>query len=256
MNSAVRLVKQLLIVIIILGVFGFAGFRIANNIHPPTPTPTPDPRASLAPLEILEIDLLPVGNLDYDVVAKIKNPNAGYGSGDVRYQLRLFFDATGGTESYEERDGSFYILPGQTGYYVISPVRSNRIFTRAEIRVVSVDWQQLTALAAQQVSLVVSGTQLIPASAKFLGTVVNTSDFDISQADVTVILFNTAQHPIAANRTEIRTFLAKTSRGFEVSWSSPIPGVASNSYVEATTNLFENSTFLRTYGTPGDPRQF
>ncbi len=245
MNPAVRLFKQFLIAFIILAVLGFAGFRVGQRLNPPTPTPTPDPRASLAPLEVLETDLLPVAALDYDVVAKIKNPNASYGSPTVQYELSLM-NADG--KEVLRNTGSLYILPGQTKYVLFSPLKTAEPVSQATVRIANVDWQQLDALAAQQVSLVVTGTQFISAFSKFRGTVLNNSDFDISQADITVILFDVAQHPIAANRSEIRTFLAKTARGFEVSWSLPISGAGTNAYVEATTNLFENSTFLRTYG--------
>ena len=245
MNVAVRTTKQLLIACIIVGVLGFAGFRAASTIRPATPTPTPDPRASLMPLEILKTDLVSVGARDYDVVAKIINPNASYGSSKVRYELSLVNDA--GTEMLHTT-GTFYILPGQTKYVLISPIKTDEPVAHAAIIITDVDWQQLDELAARQVSFVVTGTQYVEATFKFRGLVFNSSDFDVSHADVTVILLDADQRPIAANRTEIRTFLAKTSRGFEVSWPLQITGVATT-YVEATTNLFENSTFLRTYGT-------
>ncbi len=253
MNPIVRIVKQFLIAFIILGVLGFASVKITQSLYPATPTPTPDPRASLAALETIETTVLRVADLDYDVLAKIKNPNASYGSPTVRYELSLT-NVTG--KEVFHNTGTFYILPGQTKYVLLSPLKTTEQVSQATVRIADTDWQQLDELATQQVSFVVTGTQFTPASSKLRGTVLNNSDFDISQADITVILFDEVQHPIAANRTEIRTFLAKTSRGFEVSWSSPISGATLNAYVEATTNLFENSTFLRTYGSQQDFQKY
>ncbi|MEK7582931.1 MAG: hypothetical protein AAB483_00800 [Patescibacteria group bacterium] len=246
MNVAVRTTKQFLIALIIVGVLGFIGLRAASTISPATPTPTPDPHASLAALETVETTVLRVADLDYDVVAKIKNPNASYGSSRVRYELSLMDDA--GKEILHNT-GAFYILPGQTKYVLLSPLKTAEPVSKAALRISEVDWQQLDVLATRQVTFVVTGTQFIPASSKLRGSVLNNSDFDLAQADVTVVLLDALRRPVSANRTEIRTFLAKTTRGFEVSWSSPIIGSISSTYVEATTNLFENSTFLRTYGT-------
>ncbi|MBI4120214.1 MAG: hypothetical protein HY454_01990 [Parcubacteria group bacterium] len=58
------------------------------------------------------------------------------------------------------------------------------------------------------------------------------------------------------NRTEIRTFLANTARGFEDSWYRPFGGQVNRVEVEAHTNIFENSNFLRQYQQPERFQQF
>jgi hypothetical protein len=80
------------------------------------------------------------------------------------------------------------------------------------------------------------------------GSVFNNSDFDLNKVDVAVILFDESGEPIAVEKTEIATFLARTTRGFEVTWFSPFVGKVVRVDAEANTNVFENSNFLRQYG--------
>jgi len=80
------------------------------------------------------------------------------------------------------------------------------------------------------------------------GSVTNNSNFDLNRVETMVLLFDQSDSVIAANRTEILTFLAKTSRGFEVTWFAPFVGQVSRVEAEANTNIFENSNFLRQYG--------
>ena len=81
-----------------------------------------------------------------------------------------------------------------------------------------------------------------------LKIVFNSSDLDLNRVDVTVVVLDTSQEPIAVSKTNIFTFLARTSRGFEVAWFTPFVGQVNRIDAEADANVFENSNFLRTYG--------
>ena len=244
-----RITKQAFILVIFLVLLAGAGFAVRQAIAPPPPTPTPDPRALLLPIQVLETHKITSGERDYDILVKVRNPNTEYGSGDVQYALSGFYDATGSNEGKEEvRIGSFSILPGQTQYLVFSPIRTIRETTRFELRIVTVDWQKLDPLAAEAVDFVV--TNLAWTENKLAGNVYNTTDFDLTKAEVIGILFDSSDRPIAINRTDIRTFIAHTTRGFEMSWSSKFAGTPVREYAEAHVNVFENDNFIRAYGVP------
>lgn len=253
MLPGLRIIKRALLVAVSIGlVIGL--FVVYKNLTPePAPTPTPDPRAQLEPLQILSVDLLRVDEGDYDVVARIKNPNQEFGSGDVQYTLQLFYDGTGGVENIQEQQGSFYVLPGQTKYIIISPIFSQHELRKAKIDIASIDWQELDTLALQGVNFVVTNSVFSTKPqknvfAQLRGFVANNSDFDVNRADVVVILFDSKDHPIAVQRSELHTFLAHTTRGFETSWFSPFDGDVARTYVEAHANLFLQSSFMRIYG--------
>lgn len=234
----------------VFAVLLIAGFFAFRAVRPPVATPTPDPRATLAPVAVVTSRFFEIASGDYDFLAKVRNPNPGYGSPQVRYELTL--EGTDGQQVIQQR-GSFYILPGQVKYVLVSPIKTDAPAVRASMRITGIEWHQFDELALRGVDFVVTGTQFSSTphgqvTAKVRGLVVNQSDFDISQVDVVVALLSRDGQPTAANRTEIRTFIAKTTRGFEAAWISPV-AAPERIVVEANANLFNNDTFIRTYGT-------
>src|SRR3989344_2125164 len=223
MFMGTRAIKRLLLLFVGVGLVIIAVLYGGKFFSGPVATTTPDPRDSLDPVNVISLNLLHVAGRDYDILARVQNPNSTYGSGDVQYTLKLFYNITGGTESFQEQNGSFYILPGQTKYIVITPVASQNILTRAEMHISGVDWRELDVLALEGVSFVITNSSYSenPQDGVFgrlRGFVSNNSDFDVNRADVAVILFDSSNNPIAVNRTELYTFLAHTNRGFETSW--------------------------------------
>ena len=245
-----RLLKQASLFIIFLIIVGGGLVATGRALHDPTPTPTPDPRELLAPLIITDTYLFQVANNDYDFLAQVQNPNETYGAGSVTYRLS-FFDEAGTPVS--QKTNTFYILPGQTKFVIETPLRFASPISKAEMKITGVQWQELDPLALIGVDLVVTNEQFQKRTGPTIfgvvsGIVNNTSDFDVSSVQVVIVLLDAKDIPVAANRTEIRTFLADTRRGFESSWTAPLTVSVSKTYVEANTNLFLNDTFIRAHG--------
>lgn len=250
MSPSQRLSKQLIIAFVFFLILGGIGFGIYRSFVPPAPAPTPNPTVNLAPIQIVFTKLLNIQNNDYDFLAKVLNPNAQYGSSGAEYELTFYNSAN---QKILSKTGSFYILPGQSKYVIDSPIRLQEAAARTDFKIKSVDWQKLDSLAAGGVPLLVrnsafSQVRQAGVFAKSGGDIFNGSDFDINKVDVLVVLLDQNSQPVAVNKTEIRTFLARTSRGFEVTWFSPFVGQVSRVDAEANTNVFENSNFLRQYG--------
>lgn len=250
MEEGRRKWKQVVVAAIFFLIVGGLSFLIYRGVRLPSPTPTPNPTINLAPIEIVFTKLFNVENNDYDFLAKVTNSNTDYGSPDVGYEITFFNFA--GNQIFQ-KTGDFYILPGQTKYLIESPLRFQEPVTRADLVIKSVDWQKLNPLAIGGVDLIAGNYSYVPVLqsgtfGKVGGSIFNNSDFDLNKADVTIVLFDGSDLPIATNRTEVLTFLAKTSRGFEAVWFIPFVGNVSRVDVEANTNIFENSNFLRQYG--------
>lgn len=191
------------------------------------------------PLQVSEEKLLKIGPGDYDFVAKIVNPNVSYGSSQVTYSVAL---AGLGT-----RQGTTYILPGQTKYIVLTSIRTDGEASSAGLRVNSVEWEKLD-IPSGEVNLINRRGDFSATDSFFEGVVFNDSNYDFDSVEVSVILFDSSSEIIGVNRTEIRTLLAKTERSYKVTWPSQIANV-SRTGVQISTNLFENSNFIRSYGT-------
>lgn len=250
MEEGQRKRKQAFVAVIFFLIVGGLSFLIYRGVRPPLPAPTPNPTINLAPIQIIDRWLLNVENNDYDFLAKVTNPNTDYGSPDVEYEIS-FFNASGAKVS--QKVGSFYILPGQTKYIIDSPLKFQERINRADLVIKSADWQKLGSLAITGVNTVVknsSYTQILQPGifGKVGGEVLNGSDFDLNKVNISVVLFNSGNNPLAVGQTEINTFLAKTSRGFEITWFVPFVGNVSRVDAEANTDVFENSNFLRQYG--------
>jgi hypothetical protein len=257
MTPGQRTTKQFFIALLFLVIVGGIGFLIYKGVKPVPPVATPNPTINLIPIEVSFRKLFNVENNDYDFLAKVTNPNTDYGSSDVEYKLS-FLDSAGKTVS--TKTGSFYILPGQTKYVIDSPLKFNQPISNAVFRITSVNWQKLDPLATGGVPLIVrdsSYTQLsMPGTfGKVGGTIYNSSDFDINKVDVAVVLLDQSGQPLAVNKTEISTFLTKTTRGFEIPWPAPFVGQVGSAYAEANANVFESSNFLRKYGGSQQPFQ-
>lgn len=250
MDEAQRKTKQLVIAFVFFLILGGISFGIYRSVVPAPPPPTPNPTVNLVPLGVVYTKLFNVQNNDYDFLAKVSNPNAGYGSGNVEYAL-TFYNV--GNQQVSSKTGSFYILPGQTKYVIDSPLKFEQPVSRADLQIKSVDWQKLDPLSVSGVSLLVRNVSFSQVNqpgvfAKAGGEIFNASDFDLNRVDVAIVLLDQAGSPIAINKTEIRTFLARTTRGFEATWFAPFVGQVNRVDAETTTNVFENSNFLRRYG--------
>src|SRR3989344_2109834 len=146
-----RLNKQIFVAVIFFLIVGGLGFGIFKIVVPPVPTPTPNPTINLTPIQIVSQKLLNIKDTDYDFIAKVRNSNTDYGSGNVEYIVSLY-DFSG--QLLSAKNGSFYIFPGQTKYIVISPLMLDIAIDRAEIKIKSVDWQQLSQIAINGVNIV------------------------------------------------------------------------------------------------------
>ncbi len=184
---------------------------------------------------------------DYDFVAEIKNPHQQFGASEVEYELTLF---NGDDNELSKEGGIFYILPGQTKYLVLTHLTTERNVSKIDFKINSATWQRIDSL--EGLSLIVRQdkyTDLGGSSGSILDAVIlNDSDFDFEMVDIDVLLFNARGDVVAVNRSDIRTFLARTERSFRVIWPFNINGKVDRIEVFPSTNLFENSNFIKTYG--------
>lgn len=243
-----RLLKQISIAFIFFGLVGsfvYFGFFFGEEDRPQA-TPL-----VINPPQIVFQNLLRVSDLDYDFLAELRNPNADFGAASLVYELELF-DQAG--DLVASRRNSTFLRPGQTKYEIISPIKTSRPAAGFNFRIVNAEWQRLEEFVSSDLFSVKNQTysEIEPSETGFSkvgGAVSNDSNFDFDKVDVYVVLFGEGNNPIAVNKTDIRTFLSRTDRFFEVKWAEPFSGEVSRVEVNAYTDVFKNENFIKEYGT-------
>lgn len=197
-------------------------------------------------LNVLSQKLIEVSPNDYDFVVQINNPNSLFGASLVRYDLNLV-----GKSGTVSKSGTFYVLPGQTRFVMVSGIRSDSALIDAFVDIREVRWEKVESFDNINFSVQRKSYTVINRNGVFSeleAVVLNGSDFNFDKVEVGVILFNNGNDIVAVNRTDIRTFLSRTERYFKVSWPVELPETIRQD-VEVLTNVFENSNFLKKYGT-------
>ncbi|OGN11645.1 MAG: hypothetical protein A3C71_00855 [Candidatus Yanofskybacteria bacterium RIFCSPHIGHO2_02_FULL_43_15c] len=188
--------------------------------------------------------------VDYDALFKVSNPNTQFGSAWINYELTVFDDQN---QVLLQKPGRFYILPGQTKYIYESSLQTKQPAGRVELKTSPANWEKLTGVFSEDVKFVAKSKDYLVNDrpgvySRVNGTLFNASDFDVDRVEVVAVLFKEGQ-PMGAGRTTLTTFPAKSDRFFEITWINPIE-TPDRVEIEANTNVFQNSNFLRKYGTP------
>ncbi|OGN03573.1 MAG: hypothetical protein A2655_04755 [Candidatus Yanofskybacteria bacterium RIFCSPHIGHO2_01_FULL_43_42] len=199
---------------------------------------------AILPLNVLSQKLIEVRSGDYDFVAQINNPNSFFGTSRAKYTLDF-----GGV--IPNRSGTFYILPGQTRFIIVNGIRSDSTLTSVSINITEVGWEKVEVFENINFPIQRKSYAVVDKNgvfSEFEAVVLNNSDFDFDKVEVGVILSDGDNNIVAANRTDIRTFLSRTERYFKVSWPVALSETARQD-IEILTNVFENSNFIKRYGT-------
>lgn len=242
-----RLPKQIIIAsVFLIAVGSIVYFSFIKNSLEPIPTPI----ASIQPPLILSQHLLKVGDLDYDFLAEIKNPNFDFGAAALLYELSLF---DSNNRLIAMKTGTMNLLPGQTRYEIISPIRTDEEIGNAELKITNLAWEGLKGFIPQNLFLTKNQeySSLPPDQgfSKLKATLSNNSSFDFDLVDVHVVLFGRNDEILAVGKTDIRTFLAKTDRFFEIKWARPPVGPAARIGIYPYTDVFKNDNFIKEHGT-------
>jgi len=201
---------------------------------------------NLDPPQVISTKLIKAGENDYDFVAEIKNPHSQFGASEVEYELTLF---NGDDSELEKEEGLFYILPGQTKYLILTHITTEKNVQRIDFKIKSATWQKLDSV--EGMNLIVRAqkyTSLSGGGTTLDVNILNDSDFDFEMVDIDVVIYNSRGDIIAVNRSDIRTFVARTERAFKVAWPFRISGLVDRIEAYPSTNLFNNSNFIKAYG--------
>jgi len=273
-----RLRKQLTVIFIILFIFGLASFGIYWRYFRPLPTcfdriQNQDEesvdcggvcisceRLTIKDVQVEWAKYLLLENNQYDLIAKITNPNPNYGLAQINYTFKLY-NSSG--EEIKLQNGSSFILPGQEKYLIEggviiqdNPSRVDLVLEKAEIT----DWQKFNAdYSLPNIYILNKEFKPVdnqPGVSQVSGLIRNDSAFDFNKIIVSIILFDGSGQMIGVNKTQASTVLAGEQRYFSALWYTPIMGSVISVETQADTNLLSDENFISKYGVPEKFQQY
>jgi hypothetical protein len=188
------------------------------------------------------------GDGEYDVLAKVYNPNDELGASVLPYVFRLK-DASGAV--LVEASGTGFILPQETKTFLSISLKSSTFPQSVEISFPGAKWEKFSGYQEKPALSILNKRYAPVSSGPFFsevqGTLVNDSVFDFRSVLVKVILRDVSGKPIAFNQTEMNTVRTRESRDFRLRWPKAFPGEVAQVDVEPEADVYHEENFLQQY---------
>jgi len=209
-------------------------------------------RLTIKDIEVQWVQAVELKDNDYDLAAKIINPNPNYGLSLFRYTFKIY-DGAGAL--ILEQKGKDFILPGESKYLIEGKLALSAVPAKVEIMIDKVNKEEWLKLSQdyQAPEIYIHNKLIQPLAdnkegAQASGIIKNNSNYDFDRILVAVILFDENNKIIGVNKTEARTVLAGEDRYFSALWFSPIRGQIKTAEMQIDTNLFSNDNFMLRFG--------
>lgn len=194
---------------------------------------------------LLENFILTTGN-NYDLVAKVKNPNRDWGVELLKYRFNLY---SKDNELIGDKEGETYILPQETKYIIEQRVLVEDI-ENIELELKEINWRKLRDFKELEIRIRDKKYEIIDERfTRVSGVVENKSSYNLDKIEVIGLLFSN-EKITAAGKTDVRTVLMGETRYFEINWPYQITEPISSFELKPQTNVFLNENFLKTHATP------
>jgi len=193
---------------------------------------------------------------EYDVVAKVYNPNDTIGASEIGYDI-ILRDSTG--SEVGRASGTDSLLPQETRTLLSIGVRTSGAPASAEVSFRDARWQRFSGYQ-ERPPLTVYRTRFDKISSgpffgEAFGTLRNDSTFDFRAVTVKVVLRDASGRPVAINQTEVNTLLSGDVRDFTLRFPKAFPGEVSTVETEADVDFFHEENFIRRYRTGSEQFQ-
>ncbi|MEI6650829.1 MAG: hypothetical protein WCL23_05375 [Candidatus Moraniibacteriota bacterium] len=189
---------------------------------------------------------------DYDVLARVQNPNDVLGASELTYTFSLL----GADHSVLATvTGSGFILPQESKTFMsIGVLHTTGTPASVSITFSGMTWKKFSGyqekppitIVGKRYSELTSG----PYFSEAFGTLMNDSAFDFRALLVKVILRDDTGKPIAINQSEMDTVLTKENREFTLKWPKAFPGKVATIDVEPDVDFFRDQSFIERYRIP------
>lgn len=200
-------------------------------------------------------------NGKYDLVAKLYNTNKHWGAVSVDYKFSLYDEKN---QIIDKINGKTYIVPlgysdGKGIKYVIENnyLHSGTI-TKVDFELSNFVWSEvieILELPELGVDTIIvkdrNHGKLETGSGYYYayGVTKNTSKYSFRKVDIYTVIYDAENIPIAAGKTDQWTVGAGEGWEFRIFWNEKFDSEAKEADFVAETNIFEQSNFMKSYGT-------
>lgn len=202
---------------------------------------------SLEKIETLFIKAIPTKDQNYDLLAKISNPNPNHGSAEVNYQFKLY-DLN--NKLVTDKSGTTFILPRETKYIVEPKISASGLVSRITFEVSQIKWKEFKDFQRPKIDIFNKDYRILrqePIFSQTSGIVKNSSPFDFDKVKIIIVLFDKDDGVLAVNLIEVQTLLAGEERYFVAPWFFEFLGDVARIEAEPQTNIFDSENFMRRY---------
>ncbi|MBI4837109.1 MAG: hypothetical protein HY813_01730 [Candidatus Portnoybacteria bacterium] len=197
---------------------------------------------TLKGIKILWVKALPTSNANYDLAARIENPNQNYGLRDFSYKFSLY-DLN--NQLLAERTGISFILPRGERYLLEFKLPVTGTVAKVVLNLdKNIQWERIKDYLPPEANaldkkyeVLKDGTVFSRASA----TIKNSSRFDYKNVDVLVVAFSGDGEPVAINSTSLSLLAAGQEKYISVPWFFEVFGNVTNIDIEPEVDLYEQA---------------
>lgn len=197
-------------------------------------------------INVLWIKSIDVSNDFCNIVAKIKNNNQNYGSGNVSYTFKVY-NSNGNLIG--EQTGVTFILPNETKYIIQLKVNVSDTIEKITLDFDSIKWEQplkeTSQLFISQKEYIIFGEGQPYSQVK--GILINKNDLSFSKVYISILLFGSEQQLLEINTTEINDLLAGQERSFIANWFKKTSNQVTSVEIVAETNIFDPLNIIKIY---------
>jgi len=206
---------------------------------------------------VREASFVPGSGLnEYDVFAKVYNPNGTIGAASIGYDL-ILKNASG--VEVGRASGTDSLLPQETKTLLAVGVATTGVPATAEVSFRDATWQRFSGYQ-ERPPLILYRTRYDKISSgpyfgEAFGTLRNDSSFDFRTVTVKVILRDASGKAVALNQTDVNTLLSGDNRDFTLIWPRAFQGEVATVDMEADADFFHEDNFIRRYRTGNEQFQ-
>lgn len=223
--------------------------------------PPPDKPPHVEDVKIEWAKAIKDGNNNYDLVAKILNTNKHWGASPVNYRFTIF-DNNNNKIAVEQ--GETYVIPvgfsenNGSKYIIRDNFASEGEISKVDFELYNFNWEEVKdVLDLKELStetIIIKDMEFGPVKEGneyyyAYGVTENTSLYSFYRVNISVVLFDDKNEPIAAGITDQWTVGKGAGWEFRVFWIKPFASEVSSADFKAETNIYSQSNFMSKFGT-------